>query len=132
MDNEVSFSIHVIGNRTGQTWTGEFKVQKFLSHRAMLQKDQLLRKYLSGENPQITAQLELAAALSTCQSSLTKAPDWWNNSDSGLDLVDTNVLTEVYSQIVRVQDEAEKAVKAKAEAAAQELSSKATKKSEKQ
>lgn len=119
LNNSVTVNIHIIGDRTGNVYTGEVTIRKFLSHRQMLQKDQLLREYLKGDNVQISGQVARADQLSTCQTGIEKAPDWWKESNGGLDLYDDNVLVELFEQVFKVQKEAEDAVKARAKAAAE-------------
>lgn len=118
LNNLVTINFHVIGDRTGNTYTGEFVVRKFLSHRQLLAKDQLLREYLKGDNLQISTQVSRADQLSTCQTALDKAPDWWKEANGGLDLIDDNVLVDLFEQVLKIQKEAEDAVRARAKTAA--------------
>ena len=117
MDTE-AFSVHIVGSETGQTWAGEFKTKKFLSHRLKLRRDAIIRELLGEMNPHLSVKVELAAKLADCQVSLVEAPAWWTASNNGLDLIDDNVLDIVQGHVTRVQREAVEAVrKAAAEAA---------------
>lgn len=117
LSNTVTISPHIIGERTDRTFSGDFVVRKFLSHRQQLAKDQLLREYLKGENVQISSQVGRADQLSTCQASIESSPDWWKESNAGLDLFDDNVLIELFEAITKVQREAEASIKSRAKAA---------------
>lgn len=129
--NEKPFSIHVLGEVTGETYAGDFVAYKFLSSRLVFKKDQLLRSYLAGENPLISGQVDRADKFSVVQSCLAETPAWWKENGVGLDMLDFNVVEEVYTNIKRIQDEAVEALKAKASKAAPELPKLAAKAEEK-
>lgn len=119
--NEKSFTIHIIGEVTGETFAGEFTAYKFLSSRLAFRKDQLLRSYLAGENPMISGQVDGATKMAVVQTCLASSPDWWKESGYGLELLDLNVVDEVYKQIQDIQEEALKTVQKRAAKAAPEL-----------
>jgi hypothetical protein len=52
---------------------------------------------------------------------LTEAPDFWKNARGGLDLIDDNVVLEVYEQAKKVREDWLKAQKEKGEAAKKAL-----------
>ena len=108
--DDAPFKIHVIGNRTKKLYTGDFRALRFLSHRLMMSKDRLRREFLSGPNMDTADQTEQrrAQALAECTVSITKAPQFWKDADSGLDLIDENVLVEVFEAIKKIQEDAVK------------------------
>ncbi len=108
MDHVESFKIHIIGNKTKSTWTGEFHARKFLSHRQMLEKDRLFRELLGPVTPDQSRQQGRAEALSTLSVSLVKFPPFWKDSGGGMDLVDENVLTAVWDKVLEIQNPEEK------------------------
>lgn len=103
---DAPFSIHVIGDRTKKLWTGEFRAVRYLSHRQMLQRDRLIREFLGGTNPDITSERYRATALADCAVSMTKSPQFWQEAAGGLDLVDENVLIEVWKGVQKIQNDA--------------------------
>lgn len=116
--NEKPFSVHVVGEVTGETYAGDFTAYKFLSSRLIFKRDQLLRSYIGGENPLISGQVDRADKMAMVQSCLAAYPDWWKDKGFGVELIDLNVVDEVYDNVKRIQDEAMEAVKAKAAGAA--------------
>lgn len=119
--NEKSFPIHVLGEVTGDTYAGEFVAYKFLSSRLVFKKDQLLRSYLAGENPLISGAVDRADKLSVVQSCLAESPAWFKESGVGLDMLDFNVIEEIYAGIKKIQDEAVETLKERAKKVAPEL-----------
>ncbi len=119
--NEKPFSIHVTGNRTKRLFTGDFTAYRFLSARLILKKDQLLRQGLAGENPLISGQVDLASKLAVIKTGLATAPDWWQKEGEGDGLLDLNVIDEIFSEVNKVQTEADESVVEKAEVVAEDL-----------
>lgn len=103
---DVPFKIHVIGERTKKLWSGEFRAQRFLSHRQLLARDRLIREYLGDASPDTTAERGRATALADCMVALTKVPNFWSEYGNGMDLVDENVLIEVWNGLQKVQNDA--------------------------
>ena len=131
--NEKSFSIHVVGDITGKTYTGDFIAYKFLPPRLQLLKDQILRRNLAGDNPLMSGQVELASRLAIIQSGLKEGPDWWKEADcrQGDDMLDRNVIDEVFESVNEIQTDAEKVVLDKAAQKAKDLPEAAKKAAEK-
>lgn len=121
MENTETFTIHVIGSQTGNTYTGDFKVRKFLSHRLKLQRDLRIRQLLGEINPHVSMQQNLAGRLADCEVSIVEGPPFWDASNGGLDLLDDNVLEEVQNHVYRIQKESIEAVQKKAKEAADKL-----------
>ena len=119
--NEKPFSIHEIGEVTGETYAGDFVALKFLPSRLVFRRDQLIRGFLAGDNPMVSGQVDRADIFATVQSSLSESPDWWKDKGQGLELLDFNVVKAVYDQIVKIQTEAQKVVQDRAKAAAATL-----------
>ena len=109
MDHTESFKIHITGNKTKSTWTGEFTARKYLTHRQMLEKDRLYREFLGPVSPDMSRQQGRADALATLAVSLVKFPPFWKDSNNGLDLVDDNVLGELWDKVFAIQNPEEKA-----------------------
>jgi hypothetical protein len=118
MIKDQSFTVSVVGDVSGETFRGEFRAVKFLTHRQQLLLDQKRRELL-GANPdsanvRAKNQAEIFAQLFV---RLTEAPRWWTESGSGLDLVDDNVMVEVFQATMKVEEETVAEMRKRAEAA---------------
>jgi hypothetical protein len=120
--NQQSFSISTVGTDTGNTYEGDFVLIRFLSSRQHFLQDQLYRQYLGGD-PQFSSSFarERAEILSEINAYCVKFPDFWSKSGQGVDLVDNNVLIEVYASMNKVYAEIAETRKAKVEAASKKL-----------
>jgi len=118
----VSFSVNIIGDRSREQWTGTFRAKVLFSHRDELRRDALRREFIGAANPQFAdvRAASIADIFSDLMVRLTDAPTWWKENGNGMDLVDDNVVREVFEkatapeqQILKdIKDEAEKAAKA--------------------
>lgn len=122
MINDQSFTVSVVGEVSGETFRGEFRAVKFLTHRQQLLLDQKRRELL-GSNPDQAGvraknQAEIFAQLFV---RLSNAPKWWIESGQGMDLIDDNVMVEVFNAALKVEEEAVQEMKKKAEAAKAQL-----------
>lgn len=110
--NSQPVSISIVGVSTNETYKADFVFTQILSHRQQLLGDRLYREYLGGENPH-QASLDAkqrAQLLADVNSAIQEpVPQFWRESGMGLDLLDDNVLTEVWSKLQKVfEDVAEK------------------------
>lgn len=118
----VEFTIHVVGETTGEDFRGLFKAVPRLSHRDNLRRDQLRRDIL-GPSPETAGAdaLNVAAVFSKVWVHLVETPSWWKDAKNGLDLLDETPVAAVYENVARIEREAmeaiQKAAAAKAEAA---------------
>lgn len=121
-EDDVAFNIHVIGERTQKTYTGEFRARRFLTHRQRIQKDRIYRENM-GPNPGDAEFLvhQTALLFSDTFVGLSVKPQWWTDAGMGLDLVDENVLVQVWEEMRKIQGEATKHLNNKAEEAKEEL-----------
>jgi hypothetical protein len=127
--NDAPFTLHIVGETSDATYTGEFRAKKWLSHRDQLLKDQVRRELLGGQTGQPTERaLTTSMVLAELRARLTKFPDWWTTSGQGLDLADDNVIGEIYAEATKIEAEAVEAKKAKAEKIQQQLRDEAAKK----
>jgi len=99
------FTVHVDkGNVTGLTWNGDFRAKAILSFSDQMRADRLKRDMLGpgpydGVDGEVLAQ---AIMLSSLAVRLTEWPKWWIN---GTEHSDTNLLQEVYNNVIRIRDE---------------------------
>lgn len=116
------FEISIIGDKSGQKWVGKFSAYRRLSHRQELAKDKYQRELIGGDpkfaSERTISQAEVIADLKVC---IHQAPQWWKEVGEGLDLVDDNVLSSVWSETVRIRLEALQEVQKKAESAEKAL-----------
>jgi len=98
--NESVFYFESTGAITEQKYAGEFTVVCVLS---ILQKRQveLERGRLVGESANPSSNLQgIATVISALRGRIIKAPDWWQNSNGGLDFLDENVLVELFDKVM--------------------------------
>jgi hypothetical protein len=122
MINDQAFTVSVVGETSGETFRGEFRAVKFLTHRQQLLLDQKRRELL-GTNPDsanVRAQNQ-AEIFSQLFVRLSNAPKWWMESGQGLDLVDDNVMVEVFQGAMQVEKQAIEEMKKRAEEARERL-----------
>lgn len=103
----VPIRIHVIGDSTGDTYIGDFGVKPFLSHRDILQRD-AVRRELLGVSPEFASEeaSARATAFGELRVRIVSYPPWWEACGLGLDLLDENVIIELYEECLRVENEA--------------------------
>ena len=122
MIKDQAFTISVVGEVSGETFRGEFRALKFLTHRQQLLLDQKRRELLGG-NAEFSSQRarNQAEIFSQLFVRLSEAPKWWLESGNGMDLVDDNIMVEVFNAAMKVEEEAVSSVKKKAEDAKEAL-----------
>ncbi len=118
-----SFSVNIIGDKTGKQWVGDFKVKTLLSHRDDFMRDMKRREFLGPINPQLADAYTLNAAEAFGELSvrIVEAPAFWKESGGGLDLIDNNVVREIYNQAMAAEKAVLDKVKAEAEKSKEEL-----------
>jgi len=126
---DLPFAIHVVGESTGNTWTGDFRAKTALSRRDIITRDKIRREMLGsggGEVEQHAA--DLAMAYSELKIRITEAPEWFTSADYGLDMLDEAPMAAIYQKAIKIfTDETErklKAAKAKSDELKKELDTK--------
>jgi hypothetical protein len=81
------------------------------------------RRGLLGLNPAgaIDDAIGSSVVLATCQAHIIEAPKWWEKSNNGLDLMDSEPLMDVYGKIREAQSEDKNSLVKAGEAAAADL-----------
>ena len=120
--NAVTFNISVVGETTGEKWTGQFTTKVRLSHRDHLRLDSIRRELL-GVNPESASPRARQSAdiFASASVHITKAPSFWTSSGNGMDLADDNVLAEVWAGIEKAKTEYAQSLKLDEDLAKQEL-----------
>lgn len=104
--NGVEFQIHVVGQSTGETFTGKFTAKQRLTKLDQLNQDSLYRRYLGQDLDPRFASPEaafIARRLSEIAVRLVKYPDWWRAKNLGELVEDENLLNEIYSAAMKVE-----------------------------
>lgn len=120
--DNITFTINIKGEKTGQQWVGDFTVKTFLSHREDLIRGVKFRELL-GPNPAAadSYSVNVADTFADLAVRVVKAPTFWVESNGGIDLIDSNVISEVHKQTMAVELEALKKLQAEGEKAKGEL-----------
>ncbi len=123
------FEIHVVGDETGETFTGRFWAKEKLSQADILAIDARRRELLGPNGAEAPLDIfNRATVLSELTYRISGSPDWWKTSFNGLNLVDDNVIMEVYEKAKKVREDWLAAQKEKGEKARAALAEKQGKK----
>jgi len=97
MDTTVPITIDVVGQRTGNPYTGKFLIKTILTRRENFIADER-RRMIVGTNPLGVAPSLNGEAYMLGQLfvRIMDGPKWWKDSDGGLELEDENVIGELY------------------------------------
>lgn len=127
METSKPVEINVVGEETGRTWKGEFTFRGTLTRRQRMYADQVRRTVLgpSPEGQQALGSINTEAfIIGQLAVMVADAPKWWQESDSGLDLEDWNVVLSVYEAGLKVQDGVNADLKKDSEKVAKKLKDK--------
>jgi len=113
--NESSFDFLHVGELTGNKYDGQFTVKCVLSLGD--------KRLLEIEKSRLTADLmnptgnlsALGSVVANLRVRVTDAPDWFNQKIMNLDILDEEVLFELYSKCLEKSEEWRDKVKEKAE-----------------
>ena len=108
-NREHTFNISVKGMETGQLWEGNFTYRKpNLGAKSEIQKTKARLngdlKYLDEDT------LLLHEMWATFKHTIIECPEWFRKSAFGYDFDDVNVLTEVYKECVKFENDWQKKV----------------------
>lgn len=107
--NERTLSFSCVGQSTKNKYEGEFSFKCKLTMSEKYQLEVEKSRMLSDvKNP--TPGLEnIIAIASALKMRIKKAPQWWSESANGMNLLDDNVLLDVYDKSIEAEMEWEKA-----------------------
>jgi hypothetical protein len=101
---EEKFSINVLGKETNERYIGEFTVRVKLSQGLKMARSRMIRQNLGEFANFATDDDRLRAiALADCAVSITKSPEWWRHSNDGVEMVDDNVIDEIWAGVAKAQ-----------------------------
>jgi hypothetical protein len=130
MDTIKVIEFNGIGENTGQSFNGRFKLKTILSRRDRFAADLRRREILGPQSENAMAALNGESfMLGRLFVSIIEAPSWWENSANGLDLNDGNIIAELFEECLKAEKEQLESVQEKASQALEKLSKK-TKKDE--
>ena len=102
-----TFHINTVGEKTGQSYIGTFKVQCVMSPMDIIEADKLYR-YMLGENMAWASQQaqNFALAFSQLKYRIVEAPPFWENDTNiaGSHIRDYNVIVEIFDQALFAEE----------------------------
>lgn len=120
-DNSATFTVRVIGEVSQEEYVGEFScvcVPTAGARNAIIREE--LR--ITGDYENVPGELLVRGRwIANCRGRITSGPIWWKESRGGEDLMDDNVLKEVYDKALEAESKWREEVKQKAEALRQPL-----------
>lgn len=96
--NEYTFSVKLKGEKTKTSYEGAFTVKCLLTIAEMSDLGLKIDEYSRGSTTLIQGVALLIRALAELEVRIIKAPSWWKDSNGGRDLMDTNVVYEVFNK----------------------------------
>lgn len=113
--NESTFDFSHVGELTGKKYEGQFTVKCVLNLAD--------KRLLEIEKSRLTADLAnptgnlsaLGAVIANLRVRIMDAPDWFNQSIMTLDILDEEIVFELYSECLKKSEEWRQSIKTKAE-----------------
>jgi hypothetical protein len=120
---DVSFSVKITGEISGEEFAGVFKVRPTLPFALQMEKDRLRREFLGQHAPGMAPDriVNMANIFADLAVRITDAPRWWTESNGGMALEDDKVLKAVSDGSSEVQRKFYKELEDKAAKAKSEL-----------
>ena len=118
--NEKTFEFDQEGLITGKKYDGKFTVKCILN---MFDKREveLEKARLKADTANPTNLLtSISHILANLRVRIIKAPTWWEQSLGGFDILDEDVVIELYDKVMQQEEEWHKDLKAKSEALSKE------------
>lgn len=118
-----TINLSVIGNTTGSSYEGSFKVKTLLTRRDQFTADLKRREIIGGTNPgeAMPALQGEAFVIGQLFVRIVDGPAWWVQSSSGLELKDSNVTDELFKIVLDAETKAKEQIRQKAKEALTKL-----------
>lgn len=117
---EKTISLDIVGEDSGLQYKGDFVVRCILNmagkHALELEKTRLMADYA---NPS-RGLAGISISLATIKAKIIKAPEWWYELGEGADVIDENVIVELYDKTVEAERKWRDGLAKKAEEAKEE------------
>lgn len=122
METTEIFSINSVGDRTKRIFSGTFTVKTILSRQDQFIADAKRREIL-GPNSQDALDILKVEAWQFGQLyvRIIKAPQFWADSNNGLLLEDYNIIQEIYTKCVELEQKSADALKDEAQGAKKDM-----------
>jgi hypothetical protein len=130
--NESSFHLKVVGNRTKNTYEGDFVVKTYLTNSELIDVGLRLDTYNRGSQTVNQGVTLLNRAIAELEVRILKAPSWWKDSDHGRNLFDTNILLELFNKVMDAEASYGEKIEEVAKAAEKSIESSGSKKKSKE
>lgn len=102
--NEHTFTVSILGERTRQKYDGSFTVKCVLTNRELIEVGLRTDAYNNGSKSIATSGIGIMnRAIAHMEIATIKSPSWWRDSDGGRELLDLNVLYEVYNKALEAE-----------------------------
>jgi hypothetical protein len=125
METTAIFSISSVGDVTGKSYNGSFKVKTVTTQRDLFRIDEVRRQLLglnpNGASPAIQQDAIILAQLAV---KIVEAPKWWQESDNGQDIEDANITGEIYSLLIKAENDRREKLQGEVKSALERLSDK--------
>lgn len=87
----------------GERREGNFSVKCRLTMRERQGMELAKTRLLGGHNAPTDALTGISVMVATLNTHITESPNWWTQSDSGLDLEDETIVVELFNQLTTEQ-----------------------------
>ena len=87
----------------GERREGNFTVKCRLTLRERQRMELDKSRLLGGHTSPTDALMGISVMVATLNTHITEAPEWWKQSDSGLDLDDESIVVELYDRLTDEQ-----------------------------
>ena len=123
-ENEESFTVNINGSKTGTNYAGKFRARVWLSFGEELARDNLRRSLLGpATGTPAPGVVNVADVLSDLGIRIIEGPSWWQESNGGANILDSEVISELWDKCMDIPTKAMEALKEKAAAAKTNLAS---------
>lgn len=96
--------IKVVGSLTGETWAGDFRIWRVLTHRQQIERDRITREFLGTSPSPAIEETGRATALADLQVRVITSPKWWEACGNGADMIDNEVLGAIYKAAIESEN----------------------------
>jgi|GEM_PF-2993310 len=97
-NNEHKFYFKDKGERTGQSFEGDFVAKCILNQIEQIEVALRVDRYNGGSKTISPGHALMNRAIAELEIRLVKAPTWWTDSDGGRTLYDSNILYSVFEE----------------------------------
>lgn len=131
VSNEYTFMLSSKGESTEQKYEGAFKVKCLLTNAEKVNIGLRLDSYNGGSKTVAAGVAILNATLAELDVRVIEAPSFWKDSDNGRELMDTNIVYEVFAKANEAEADFKKRLKEVADKAEKDAEESVKKKKEK-